>query len=67
MSLARTRTIFAQELAHTVKRPLFWFLIALLFLATWGLSTGSMQISSGDASVAAGGPGSPRSTASPSR
>jgi ABC-type transport system involved in multi-copper enzyme maturation permease subunit len=51
MSLARTRIIFAQELAHTVKRPLFWFLIALLFLATWGLSTGSMQISSGDASV----------------
>ncbi len=51
MSLGRVRTIYAQELAHTFKRPLFWFLIALLILLTWGLSTGSVQISSGDASV----------------
>lgn len=51
MSLARTRAIFAQELAHTFKRPLFWFLILLLVLMTWGLSTGGVQISSGDASV----------------
>ncbi|HKI06394.1 MAG TPA: ABC transporter permease [Thermoanaerobaculia bacterium] len=51
MSLARTRTIFVQELAHTFKRPLFWFLIALVALMTWGLSTGDMQIQSGDSSV----------------
>jgi ABC-type transport system involved in multi-copper enzyme maturation permease subunit len=51
MSFARTRTVFSQELAHTFKRPLFWFLIALLFLVTWGLSTGDVTISSGDASV----------------
>jgi ABC-2 type transport system permease protein len=51
MSLARTRTVFAQEIAHTFKRPLFWILILLLILLTWGLSTGSVQISSGDASV----------------
>ena len=51
MNLARTRTVFSQELAHTFKRPLFWFLILMLLLVTWGLSTGSVQISSGDASV----------------
>jgi ABC-2 type transport system permease protein len=51
MSFARVRTIFSQELAHTFKRPLFWFLIFLLLLMTWGLSTGDVQISSGDASV----------------
>lgn len=51
MSFSRARIIFVQELAHTFKRPLFWFLIVLLILITWGLSTGSVQISSGDASV----------------
>ncbi|HEX9940792.1 MAG TPA: ABC transporter permease subunit [Thermoanaerobaculia bacterium] len=51
MSLARARTVFSQELAHTLKRPLFWSLVLMLVLMTWGLSTGNMQISSGDASV----------------
>jgi ABC-2 type transport system permease protein len=51
MSLARTGVIFAEELARTFKRPLFWFLVVLLVLMTWGLSTGDMQISSGDSSV----------------
>jgi ABC-2 type transport system permease protein len=51
MSLARTRAVFAQELAHTLKRPLFWFLVLLLFLMIWGLSAGNLRISSGDASV----------------
>ena len=51
MSLARTRTIFVQELSHTFKRPLFWFLVFLLVLMTWGLSTGDMRIQSGDSSV----------------
>ena len=48
MSLARTGTIFVQELAHTFKRPLFWFLVVMLTLMTWGLSTGDMQIQSGE-------------------
>jgi ABC-2 type transport system permease protein len=50
-SLARTGTIFAEELARTLKRPLFWFLILLLLLMTWGFSTGNLQIQSGDSSV----------------
>ena len=51
MSYARTRAVFAQELARTFKRPLFWFLVFLLFLMVWGLSTGHLQIASGDSSV----------------
>ncbi|HEX3556165.1 MAG TPA: M1 family aminopeptidase [Thermoanaerobaculia bacterium] len=50
-SLARARTIFGLELAHTFKRPLFWFLVGILVLTTWLFSTGSLTISSGDASV----------------
>jgi ABC-type transport system involved in multi-copper enzyme maturation permease subunit len=51
LSLARTGVIFGEELARTFKRPLFWFLVALLALMSWGLSTGHMQIASGDSSV----------------
>ncbi len=51
MSFARTRTIFNEELARTLKRPLFWFLIFLVGLMTWGLSTGHLHIASGDSSV----------------
>jgi hypothetical protein len=51
MSLARTRLVFLQELLHTVRRPLFWFLILLLVLTTWGFSEGSFQIQSGDTTV----------------
>jgi ABC-2 type transport system permease protein len=50
-ALSRTRTIFGMELAHTLKRPLFWFLVGILVLTTWLFSTGSLTISSGDASV----------------
>ena len=50
-ALTRARTIFGLELAHTLKRPLFWFLIAILVLTTWLFSMGSLTISSGDASV----------------
>jgi ABC-2 type transport system permease protein len=49
--LTRTRSVYALELGHTLRRPLFWFLALLLLVMTWMLSTGSLQISSGDASV----------------
>lgn len=51
MSFARAGAVFTEELARTFKRPLFWFLISLLFLMTWGMSTGHLQIASGDSSV----------------
>jgi len=50
-AFSRTRTIFGLELAHTLKRPLFWFLVGILVLTTGLFSTGSLTISSGDASV----------------
>jgi ABC-type transport system involved in multi-copper enzyme maturation permease subunit len=51
MSFARTWTIFSEELARTFKRPLFWFLVFLVLVLSWGLSTGHMQIGTGDSSV----------------
>ena len=29
---SRARTVFAHELAHTLRRPLFWFLVFILLL-----------------------------------
>jgi ABC-2 type transport system permease protein len=48
---SRARTVFVQELSHTLRRPLFWFLVVILFLITWLMSTGDMQIASGDSTV----------------
>src|SRR5688500_20332135 len=48
---ARARTVFAHELAHTLRRPLFWFLVFLVLLMSWGMSTGDVQIASGDSTV----------------
>jgi ABC-2 type transport system permease protein len=50
-SFARLRSVSGLELAYTLKRPLFWFLLALVLLLSWALSTGDAQISSGDSSV----------------
>lgn len=48
---ARTSAVFGLELRHMLGRPLFWFLVVLLVLMSAGLSSGNVQISSGDASV----------------
>lgn len=50
-ALVRAGAVFGQELGRTFKRPLFWFLVFLLFLMTWLLSTGHLQIGTGDSSV----------------
>lgn len=50
-SFSRARSVYGLELAFTLRRPLFWFLLLLVLLMSWGLSTGDVQISSGDASV----------------
>src|SRR5829696_8390728 len=47
----RALTVFSQELAHTLRRPLFWFLVLVLLLMSWGMSTGNVQIASGDSTV----------------
>jgi len=50
-ALSRLRSIYGLELGFTLKRPLFWILLLLVFLMSWGLSAGNLQISSGDSSV----------------
>lgn len=50
-AFSRARTIFGMELAHTFKRPLFWFLVGILLLTTGLFSTGGLSISSGDSTV----------------
>ena len=51
MSLSRTGVVFAEELSRTYRRPLFWFLVFLVLVLTWGLSTGHMQIATGSSTV----------------
>jgi ABC-2 type transport system permease protein len=48
---ARMRAVYALELRSTLRRPLFWSLVILLLLTSWGFSTGGFRISSGDSSV----------------
>ncbi len=48
MTFARTWAVAGQELRFHFGRPLFWVLVILLALMTWGLSTGSVRIQSGD-------------------
>ncbi len=50
-SLKRAAAVFRLELAHTLSRPLFLFLVALLLLLSFGMSRGNVTIVSGDASV----------------
>lgn len=43
----RFRALFALELRYQIGRPLFWVLVVLIALCSWGLSTGGLRISSG--------------------
>lgn len=51
MSQGRTRLLGLEELRFNLQRPLFWVLILLIAIMTWGLSTGGVRIASGDTSV----------------
>jgi ABC-type transport system involved in multi-copper enzyme maturation permease subunit len=50
-SLRRFRTVFAGDLAYDAHRPLFLIWAVIVALSAWGMSTGTMQIRSGDAAV----------------
>ena len=50
-SLRRFWTVFAGDVAYHARRPLFWIWALILVLGAWGMSTGSMQIQSGDTTV----------------
>lgn len=51
MSIARVSASFGVEFWHSFRRPLFIALALMLLLTAFGLSSGRMQISSGDSSV----------------
>jgi len=51
MNLRRLQATFSVEFWHSLRRPLFIVLAAMLLLSAFGLSSGKMQISSGDSSV----------------
>ncbi|MBL8692948.1 MAG: ABC transporter permease subunit [Planctomycetes bacterium] len=51
MSFARMGAVFRLELRDTLRRPLFWTLVALLVLMSLGLSAGNVQIGTGDSST----------------
>jgi ABC-2 type transport system permease protein len=51
MSLSRLLRTSWLDFAYSFRRPLFWILTLILLLTAWGLSSGVMQISSGDSRV----------------
>jgi ABC-2 type transport system permease protein len=51
MSPRRLFAVFGVEFGHSFKRPLFYIMAFLIALISFGLSSGQMQISSGDSSV----------------
>jgi ABC-2 type transport system permease protein len=51
LSLSRAGVVYAEELNRTFRRPLFWFLVFLLVLMSWGMSGGHVHIGTGDSSV----------------
>lgn len=51
MSWARLLAVFRLELGRNLKRPMFWIMMTVLVLITFGLSNGNTRISSGSATV----------------
>ncbi len=51
MSANRFALVFRLDAERDFWRPLVWILILVLGLTAWGLSSGSMRISSGDSAV----------------
>jgi ABC-type transport system involved in multi-copper enzyme maturation permease subunit len=51
MSVRRLGLVCRLELAHNLRRPLFWIMIGIILLTVWGLSTGKVHIRSGDDTV----------------
>ncbi|MCB1032708.1 MAG: hypothetical protein KDD47_02610, partial [Acidobacteria bacterium] len=49
--MSRFLTIFGAELRFNLKRPMFWTMMSIVALLAWGMSTGSVQISSGSSTV----------------
>jgi ABC-type transport system involved in multi-copper enzyme maturation permease subunit len=51
MSLARLGLVWRLDLGQHLRRPMFWILLLTLGLTAFGLSSGKVQIASGDSTV----------------
>jgi ABC-type transport system involved in multi-copper enzyme maturation permease subunit len=51
MSLRRLFAVFRRDLAHNLRRSLFWVWVLVLVLLSWAFSAGAASIQSGDSSV----------------
>ncbi len=51
MNSSRFRATMGLDLRSHVTRPMFWVLLVILALMTWGLSSGSLSISTGDSTI----------------
>ncbi len=51
MNAFRFRTMMSLDLRAHFTRPMFWVLLVLLALIAWGLSSGSLAISTGDSTI----------------
>jgi ABC-type transport system involved in multi-copper enzyme maturation permease subunit len=51
MNAARVRAVVNMDLRFHFTRPLFWILMILLAFSSWGLSSGTMAISTGDSTI----------------
>ncbi|MEE8585905.1 MAG: ABC transporter permease subunit, partial [Acidobacteriota bacterium] len=49
--MKRFMLVFRNEFASCFRRPLFWVLLVIVLLTSWGLSTGRLRIASGNATV----------------
>ena len=51
MSAARWYRVFRLDFLYSFRRPLFWILILVLGFTSYGLSSGTLQIATGDSRV----------------
>jgi ABC-2 type transport system permease protein len=51
MSIKRLALVCRNELAQNVRRPLFWVLILLILLLTYGFAQGNVSLATGDETV----------------
>lgn len=51
MSLRRLLLVCRRDLAHSMRRVLFWLWLAILVFMAWSMSSGKARIQSGDSSV----------------
>ncbi len=51
MSFSRVWQVLRLDALHNARRPIFWVLILVLTLLTWGLSNGNVRIGSGNSTV----------------